>query len=77
MPPPPMPSSPARKPMSKPPATRAEASVAISLKGRPEIMGSVQREGSVNAAADYRGICGFAIADLRPGIKQVCPAFCS
>src|SRR5208337_984418 len=68
---PPMPRSPARKPMSKPPATRAEASVAISLKGKPEIMGSVQREGGVNAAADYRGTCGFAIAAGRELVNGI------
>ena len=56
--------------MSKP-ATRAVASVAISLKGKPEIMESVQREGSVNAAADYRGTCGFAIAAGRELVNEI------
>ncbi len=39
MPPPPIPSSPARKPVTSPPATSARTSAAISLRGRPEIIG--------------------------------------
>src|SRR5215475_2378458 len=42
MPPPPIPRRPDRKPVTRPPASSARASQAISLEGSPAIMGLVQ-----------------------------------